>query len=214
MATREERNEQILAGISENIRKNLEKRPVPENSPLLYSESKPRNTEYVRVKKDIITPHGQIRFSILKDWMATNMLAVFRRASLDWKAPEDLVAFLPAYLEAEVEIANGEVLIIGTPGHNERLAVPIRALDQTSALRNYFDFPSDSRRTNSPAVLLVANENFEVVSRGVITQTLFVPTGSNRSETKFLTERSAEQLQKSYTDALRRIESPVTADAR
>jgi hypothetical protein len=216
MATREVRNEQILAGISENIRKNLEKRPVPENSPMLYSESKPRNTEYVRVKKEIITPHGQIRFSILKDWMATNMLAVFRRASLDWKTPEDLIAFLPAYLEPEVEIVNSEVLIIGTPGHNEKLAVPIRELDVTSDLRNYFEFPPDSRRaTNSPAVLVAANETFEVVSRGVITQSLFVSTAdASLSEPKFLADRSAEQLQKSYTDALRRMESPVGAEAR
>src|SRR5262249_18638352 len=85
LATQGDRNERILAGISENIRKNLEKRPVPQNSPLQFSESNPRNTEYVRVKKEIITPHGQIRFSILKDWMSTNMLAIFRRAALDWK---------------------------------------------------------------------------------------------------------------------------------
>src|SRR5262249_39674323 len=67
-AAGESRNERILAGISENIKKSLQMRPVPQHSPIAYSESKPRNTEYVRVKKEIITPHGQIRFSILKDW--------------------------------------------------------------------------------------------------------------------------------------------------
>src|SRR5262249_51983418 len=117
LATPGDRNERILAGISENIRKSLEKRPVPQNSPLQFSESTPRNTEYVRVKKEIITPHGQIRFSILKDWMSTNMLAIFRRASLDWRTPDDLVAFLPAYLKPEAGIINNEVLVIGTPGH-------------------------------------------------------------------------------------------------
>src|SRR2546427_2974867 len=87
LATGEDRNEQILAGISKNIQKTLQMRPVPHHSPIPYSELKPGNTEYVRVKKDIITPHGHIRFSILKDWVATNMLAVFRRASLEWKTP-------------------------------------------------------------------------------------------------------------------------------
>ena len=61
----EDRNQRILAGISENIRKSLIK-PIPTYSPIQYPE-KPRETEYVRVKKQIITPHGQIRFSILKD---------------------------------------------------------------------------------------------------------------------------------------------------
>src|SRR5437667_132089 len=101
LMTQEDKNKRILAGISENIRKYLRNRPVPPNSPILYSESSPRNTEYVRVKKEIITPHGHIRFSILKDWLTINMLAVFRRASLDWKTPDDLIAFLPAYLEPE-----------------------------------------------------------------------------------------------------------------
>src|ERR1051325_10602449 len=113
LVTEPDRNERILAGISENIRKSLQLRAAPAASPILYSESK-RNTEYVRVKKEIITPHGHIRFSILKDWVSTNMLAIFRRAALEWKTPEDLISLLPAYLQPNAEILNDEVLLIGT----------------------------------------------------------------------------------------------------
>jgi hypothetical protein len=214
LATQGDRNERILAGISENIRKSLEKRPVPQNSPLQFSESNPRNTEYVRVKKEIITPHGQIRFSILKDWMSTNMLAIFRRASLDWKSPDDLVAFLPAYLKPEAEIINREVLVIGTSGHSEKLAVPLRSLGAASALRDCFDFVTDVRGPNTPAVLLTSDSGIEVVSKGVITQALFMNAiEQGQGEVTFLLERSTQGLQKSYTDALRRIESTVAADA-
>src|SRR5262249_24449422 len=157
------------------------------------------------------TPHGHIRFSILKDWMSTNMLAVLRRASLEWKTPDDLIAFLPAYLETEAEVLNNQILLIGTPGHNEKLAVPIRSLDAASGLRDCFDFFTDARAaTNTPAVLLPVEAGFEVVSRGVITQAVFTSAiEQRRGDVKLLGEKSPEALQKSYSAALRRIESSV-----
>jgi hypothetical protein len=171
--SRESRNERILAGISENIRKSLSARPVAEHS-VPAPETKTRSNEYVRVKREIITPHGNIRFSILKDWMTINMLAVLRRASLEWKTPDDLIGFLPAYLEPEADVLNNEVLVIGTPGHNERLAVPLRRLDAPSELRDCFDFVDDVRTaTNTPAVLMFFDDDFEIVSKGVITQSAF-----------------------------------------
>ncbi len=196
LATGEDRNEHILAGISKNIQKTLQMRPVLHHSLIPYSELKSRNTEYVRVKKDIITPHGHIRFSILKDWVSTNMLAVFRRASLEWKTPDDLIAFLPSYLEGEAEILNGEVLLIGTPGHNEKLAVPIRRIDATSVLRHCFDFVTDGgTAANTPAVLLGSESEFNVVSRGVITEPVFMNAiDRGQAEVHLFMERSPEAL--------------------
>lgn len=175
--TEEDRRQRILEDISANIRKSLIK-PVPTYSPIQFPEA-PRDSEYVRVKKQIITPHGQIRFSILKDSISLNMLAVFRRASLDWEKPEDLIGFLPSYLEPEVEILDDQVLLIGTPGHNEKLAIPIRSVDAESNYHNCFDFVSDVRTaTNTPAVLRASDDDneLEVVSRGVITQPVFMNT--------------------------------------
>jgi hypothetical protein len=199
----EDRNQRILAGISENIRKSNQTRLVTTYSPIHYSE-KPRDTEYVRVKKQIITPHGQVRFSILKDSISTNMFAIFRRASLDWKTPEDLIGFLPSYLEAEAEILDHGLLLIGTPGHNEKLAVPIRSVDATSSFRDCFDFVSDVRTaTNTPAVLLQSVSDFEIVSRGVIS-TAFMHPADGGEEVNLLTDRFSGTLQKSYAVALPR----------
>ena len=214
-APSEDRREQILATISENIRKSLTTRQAVQSSPVPYSESKTRNTEYVRVKKEIITPHDQIRFSILKDWVSTNMLAIFRRASFDWKTPEDLVALLPEYLAAEAEILNGQVLLLGTYGHDEKLAVPIRALDEESSLRECFDFVTDLRIvTNTPAVLRTSDAEFEVVSRGVITRALFTNAIEQGQQwhMKLLVDRSPEELQKNYSPSLSQIASAVAAD--
>ena len=177
VANQEDRNQQILAGISANIRNSVIK-PVPTYSPIDYPEA-PRDTEYVRVKKKIITPHGQIRFSILKDSLSVNMLAVFRRASLNWKTPDDLIGFVPAYLSPEAEVLNGQVLLVSTPGHPEKLAIPIRGVDPESTFHDYFDFVTDDRTaTNTPAVLLFSDTEFELVSKGVITQPVFM----NRSD--------------------------------
>jgi hypothetical protein len=195
VANQEDRKEQILAGISANIRKSMIK-PVPTYSPIDYPEP-PRDTEYVRVKKKIITPHGQIRFSILKDSLSVNMLAVFRRASLNWKTPDDLIGFVPPYLEPEAEVLNGQVLLVGTHGHPEKLAIPIRGVDPESTYHDYFDFVTDDRTaTNTPAVLLFSDTEFELVSKGVITQPVFI----NRSDRvqpgmKLLIEKSTAALQ-------------------
>jgi hypothetical protein len=215
-STSEDRRERILATISENIRKSLPMRQAAQGSPVPYSESKPRNTEYVRVKKEIITPHDQIRFSILKDWVSINMLAIFRRASLDWETPDDLIALLPAYLSPEAEILNGQVLLIGTRGHSEKLAVPIRTLDAASGLQECFDFVTDVRTvTNTPAVLRTSETEFEIVCRGIITRALFanaIEQGEQR-DMKLLVDRSSEDLQQRYAAAMRQIESAVSADA-
>ena len=199
----EDRNQRILAGISENIRKSIQTRPSTTYS-LIHSAEKPRETEYVRVKKQIITPHGQIRFSILKDSISTNMLALFRRASLDWKTPEDLIGFIPSYLEPEAEILDCQLLLIGTPGHNEKLAVPIRGFDATSSFRDYFDFVTEVRTaTHTPAVLLPCDADFEVVSRGLISTAFMNPVDVG-TDVKLLAEKSSWALQKSYAAALPR----------
>jgi len=191
LTTAEDRRERILAGISENIRKSLSTRQAAQTSPVLYKET-PRNTEYVRVKKDVITPHGQVRFSILKDWMSTNMLAVFRRASSEWRTPEDLIAFVPAYLEPEAEILNSQVLLVSTPGHNEKLAVPIRNLDDVAGLRQCFEFVSAAGAVTMPAVVVTSDCDFEIVSRGVITQALFTNAIDQGRDMKLLVNAVSE----------------------
>jgi hypothetical protein len=214
-AASEDRRDQILATISQNIRKSLPARQPIQSSPIRYSETKTRTTEYVRVKTEIITPHDQVRFSILKDAVSTNMLAIFRRASFDWQTPDDLIALLPAYLAAEAEILNGQVLLIGTRGISEKLAVPIRALDAESGLRECFDFNTDVRTvTNTPAVLRTSDTEFELVSKGVITRALFTDAIEQREplEMKLLGDGPSEEPQKNYTATLRPMDSAVAAD--
>jgi hypothetical protein len=187
-------NQRILAGISDNIRRSVIK-PVPTYSTVSQPETQ-RDPEYVRVKKRIITPHGQVRFSILKDSISVNMLAVFRRAFLEWKTPYDLIAFLPPYLEPEAEIFHDQLLLIGTAGHHEKLAIPIRSFNLDSNVLDCFDFITDDRMaTNTPAVLVVSDDEIEIVSRGVITQPVFVKPERDPSEVKFLVERYPQALQ-------------------
>jgi hypothetical protein len=138
------------------------------------------------------------------------MLAVFRRASLEWKTPEDLIAFLPSYLQAEAEILDREVLIIRTAGHNERLAVPIRMLHDGSALGRCFDFVTDSdAANNAPAVLLATDTQYEVVSKGLIAQAAFLNAlGRSEPEVQLVVQGcSPEALEKRYAAALRQIEA-------
>jgi len=197
-----DRNQKILAGISENIRKNPVK-PLPRFSPFDYLQA-PRDTEYIRVKKKIITPHGQVRFSILKDTLSTNMLAVFRRASLDWKTADDLIGFIPSCLEPEAEILNGRLLLIGTPGHHEKLAIPIRSVDDHPIFRDCFELVTDVRPSrNAPAVMVVSDTEFDVVSKGVLTQILFVnPVDVDYAEVNRILGQASEGLQQTWGAAM------------
>jgi len=198
----EDRNQKILAGISENIRKNPVK-GLPRFS-AFDSLQAPRDTEYIRVKKKIITPHGQVRFSILKDTLSTNMLAVFRRASLDWRTAEDLIGFIPSCLEPEAEILNGRLLLIGTPGHPEKLAIPIRSVDDHPVFRDCFELITDVRPSrNAPAVMVVSDTEFEVVSKGVLTQLLFVnPVDVDFAEVQQILGQASEGLQQTWGAAM------------
>ena len=101
-----------------------------------------------------------------------------QRFELKYIVPEEVALavrdFVASYLEIDAEILNNEVLLLGTSGHNERLAVPIRHIDESSPLYSCFEFVNDTRTvTNTPAVLVPMDMDFQIVSRGTISQGAF-----------------------------------------
>src|SRR5436190_1197282 len=79
----------------------------------------------------------EVRFSVLKQWTAINSLAILHRASRGWANANDLIATIPPYLEAQAEVLDDSVLLIGTREHPERLAIPLKALDPSSEFSNW-----------------------------------------------------------------------------
>jgi hypothetical protein len=166
----EGQGEKILADISEDVQ-----RLIPAGTPALleYAEPNAENKDggYVRRRREVIARDPQVRFTALQEWVSINMLAIFRRALRDWNTAKDLIAIIPAYLEAQAEILDGRILLIGTRGHTQQLAIPIRDLDLSSDAGQYFDFVTNAQKTmNSPAVMLRSNGHLELVSRGIIAQ--------------------------------------------
>ena len=142
--------------------------PQPPNAVLpSISEPKPENGVYFRLRKEVVSREPQLRFSLLKDWISTNALAISYRVSRGWNTANDLIANIPPYLEAEAEIASGCVLVIGTREHAERLAIPIRDLDSSCDLTAWFETPPNGdRNRHIPAVLIRSNGQFELISKG------------------------------------------------
>src|SRR5262249_23126616 len=58
----------------------VEQRPQP----VFVPESEPEIHDYMRLRKEILSQDPKIRFSVLKDWLSINMLAIFRRACRGW----------------------------------------------------------------------------------------------------------------------------------
>lgn len=87
------------------------------------------NGSYVRLRKEVISHDPQIRFSVLKDWLNTNMLAILHRASRGCSSASELIATIPAHLEAEAVLTPERVLLINTRGCAEKVAVPLNPAD-------------------------------------------------------------------------------------
>ena len=164
--------EQELAKMVELLTQNLDDAPntlpaFPSNNSHAESESKADRGDYLRLRKEIVTGDPGVRFAVLRDWMTLNWLAILRRASRGWSTPADLIANIPSYLEPEAEVYGDSVLVVGTRGHAERLAVPLRDTDPSSETHQWFE---SSGRPNGvrhrPAVLIGSNHHFQLISKG------------------------------------------------
>jgi hypothetical protein len=91
-----------------------------------------QNNDSALMRRGILSQDPNLRFGVLKNWLAKNSLAVLRRAAHEWKTADDLIAMIPSVLEPEAEIVDGRVLLVGTRGHDEKLEIPIREANASS----------------------------------------------------------------------------------
>jgi hypothetical protein len=150
----EQRIATILEAFSETIRAIPAQREVSTETPR-------DNSNHSRLRRASLSQNAELRFSVLKEWVSINSLAILHRASRGWTTANELITTVPAYLEPEAEVLNEAVLLIGTRGHLEKLAVPLRELDSTSNFHQWFDSAAAG-----PAVLTRSNGHFSVVSKG------------------------------------------------
>jgi hypothetical protein len=123
--------------------------------------------DHSQLRREVLRQGPEVRFSVLKQWIAVNALAILHRAARGWSTANDLIANIPAYLEPEAEILNDSVLLIGAHNHPEKLAIPLRTLDPTSEFVDWFDAASEGHtRSPIPAVLVLSSGHFTLVSKG------------------------------------------------
>jgi hypothetical protein len=85
------------------------------------------------MRKGVLSRDAPLRFSVLKDWVGKNSLAMIRRAEQDVKTPNDLIAMIPAVLEAEAVLVDERVLLISTRGHSEKFSLRLQEADESPA---------------------------------------------------------------------------------
>jgi hypothetical protein len=159
MDAQEQRLVTIAETISEGLRSISESRETTSVEPH-------ESTGQSRLRREALSQDPELRFEILKEWVSINTLAILHRASRPWTTAHDLIAHIPPYLEAEAEILDHSILLIGTRQHSERLAIPLRELNATSVYRLWFDTPSNGQSTHSPAILMRSNGHFKLVTKG------------------------------------------------
>jgi len=164
--------ESKLAGIAQKIAEvRTEPPPEPAPPPLQQPERTDGTGIYMRLGRDALNNDAQLRFALLRDWIAINILAIMRRAGRPWLSPKQLIIGIPDFMQAEAEVLDGGILLVGTRGHGDRLAVPIKDLDSTAPQTQWFEFGvngSEFAATVVPAVLARSNGSFEVVHKGAI----------------------------------------------
>jgi len=77
------------------------------------------------VIREIISQEPKARFAALKDWVSTNSLAIVYRSSHGSATTTDLIATVPAYLQAQAEIAPGGILLVSTRGYPEKVSIQL-----------------------------------------------------------------------------------------
>jgi hypothetical protein len=168
--------EERLAKLLESISETLQTIPQqPQHTPQLQSPhhvqhqqgARPQNGDHSRLRREVLSQDPELRFSVLKEWISVNELAILHRASRTWTSVNDLIANVPPYLEPEAEILNDCVLIIGTCGHSEVLAIPLQTLNSSSEFSHWFD-PTLAGQSppHRPAVLARHNGQFSLVAKG------------------------------------------------
>jgi hypothetical protein len=162
MDAQEQRLATIAETISEGLRSFSESRETA-----AVEQHEGTNAQQSRLRREALSQDPALRFEILKEWVSINTLAILHRASRPWTNAHDLIAHIPPYLEAEAEVLDHSILLIGTRQHPERLAIPLREIGASSIYKLWFDPPSHSQSTtHSPAILMRSNGHFKLVTKG------------------------------------------------
>jgi len=160
--SQEERLTKLLESISETLR------AIPQpQQPQSPQAVRHQIGDHSRFRREVLSQDPELRFSVLKEWMCVNALAIQHRASRHWNSARDLIANIPPYLEPLAEVLNDSVLLVGTRGHSEVLAVLLRPLDSSSEFSQWFNPASNGKTPHHiPAVLARSDGQFKLLAKG------------------------------------------------
>jgi hypothetical protein len=159
--------EERLAKLLESISETLQAIPQPKQSQQPQQGPRPQNGDHSRLRREVLSQDPELRFSVLKEWISINALAILHRASRTGASVNDLIANVPPYLEPEAEVLDDCVLLIGTREHSEVLALPLQTLKSSSEFTHWFD-PTLAGQSppHTPAVLARSNGHFRLLRKG------------------------------------------------
>jgi Na+-transporting methylmalonyl-CoA/oxaloacetate decarboxylase gamma subunit len=168
--TQEMRMQEILQFLKEiaDSARTPQKEPAPAPASL-STASTAATADFSHLRKNALVDDPQQRFVLLKQWVSANAMAILRRSHSTWLTPMDLIAGIPDSFEAEVELLDDRILVIGTRDVTDRVALPIKQLDPASDFAAWFDLASNGTTAHAevPAILHGSNGNLTVASKGI-----------------------------------------------
>jgi hypothetical protein len=161
--SQEQKLNSIVEGFSESIR------ALPQPPQAVFEvQPTPVKTNLARLRRESLRDNPELRFSVLKEWFSVNVLAILHRASRGWSNATELIVNVPTYLEPQAELLENSILLIGTRGHAERLAVSLNKIDASSNYGHWFESAINGHpATYKPAVVIrSSSRHFDLVTKG------------------------------------------------
>ncbi len=168
MEVQEQKLDALIESLSDSVRGTI---PSP-REPRLDGNHDQINLS--RLRKESLRNNPELRFSVLKEWFSVNVLGILHRASRGWSNVNELIANVPVYLEPQAELLDDTILLIGTRGHAEKLAISLQKVDSSSNYGHWFE-PVIARTpsTYTPAVVIRSGtQQFDLVSKGTTASSL------------------------------------------
>ena len=133
------------------------------------------------IGREVLDHDSKLRFKLLDEWVNRYLVAILRRASRPWTAPQQLVEGIPYRLRPETEVLGKDILLIGTKDWTERIAVLLSGTKPTMPFAGWFQSAAPASLGNNlqnPAVVVRANGVYTIVRPGLVPQ--FPPNSSDR----------------------------------
>jgi hypothetical protein len=144
--------------------------------PELDSRRAQSSDDSIRPEPRRLTNKGDEKFKKLREWVTSNLQNIMSRSLNQWNAPEELLLDAPPNLDRTAKLLDpdSKLILIGTEGHSQYLAVALPGGYIGSSFYDWFIIPKGTNvrveKTLTPALVEVGASGYYLLEHGSVAQ--------------------------------------------